>query len=103
MAISAATTLVLTWQQIQAALGTLMNVCLQNPSRPAYGGRAYYQQTAKVSRRKKRQAQATGLNALPPHANLTLFQQREPWVDPAAELRSCTWGAVSTGANVGNC
>ncbi|MCJ1237109.1 hypothetical protein MMC14_005093 [Varicellaria rhodocarpa] len=101
MAISAATALVLTWRQIQAALGTLMNVCLQNPSRPAYGGRAYYQQTAKVSRRKKRQA--TGINALPPHANLTLFQQQEPWVDPAGELRSCTWGAVSTGASIANC
>ena len=74
----------------------------------ARGGRAYYEhQPALSSRRRKRGSDAdaglTGLNALPPHANLTLFQQTEPFVGVAEEMKSCTWMAVERGRTVAGC
>ena len=99
LAISAAVTVVLLWQQIQTALAMLMDTCIQFPYQPPRGGRAYYNpQPVKVSRLKnKRQSSVTGLNALPPHANITIFEQREGWTNTSAELDSCTWKAALDG------
>ena len=86
-----------------------MTLCVQNPVlMTAQGGRAYYEhQPALSSRRRKRGSGAdaglTGLNALPPHANLTLFQQTEPFVGVAQEMESCTWMAVERGRPVTGC
>ena len=44
-----------------------------NPSQPAQGGRAYHvPQNVLRKGVDKRQSQVTGLNALPPHVNLTM-------------------------------
>ena len=45
----------------------------------------------------------TGWNALPPHANLTIFQQLEPWTDSAAAAKTCSWNAVLRGEAVDGC
>ena len=105
LAISATVSLVLAWEQIQAALATLMNVCIQHPYQPPHGGRAYFGARSKhVSGHQRRtRSGTTGLNALPPHANITIFQQSEAWTNPADELRTCTWKAVSGGRSVKSC
>ena len=96
LAISATITVVLIWQQIQAALAALMNTCVQHPYQPPQGGRAYYgsHRVYPSGRKNKRQSNFTGLDALPPHVNLTLFEQLESWTGPTDELNSCTWKAV---------
>ena len=111
LAISATVSLTLTWTQIRTAVTTLMNVCVQNPFQPVQGGRAYYHQnppipaSSKQRRRKTRDDTSgmTGLNALPPGANITMFEQKEKWTDSAAELKSCTWSAVLKGIAVSTC
>ena len=111
LAISASTPMLLSWDQVKTALGTLMSICIQNPTHPAQGGRAYYHQAvagqavavSKEGNRRKRQADHTGLNALPPSANITLFEQREQWTNPTVEQKSCTWLAVTGGKPVNVC
>lgn len=108
LAISAATSVVLTWAQIRTAVSTLMNVCVANPLKAAQGGKAYYSaSSAAPIHGKKRRAQGdgslNGLNALPPSVNVTIFEQRERWVDMQAEMRSCTWQAVEKGLSVAGC
>ena len=94
----------ISWAQIQAALETLRNFCLTRPSQPAQGGRAYYVSQGLMNKGVgRRQTQVTGLNALPPHVNLTLFQQTEPWTDQAAEYDSCTWREVTSRGTVKAC
>ena len=105
LAISASVTLVLTWAQIRTALATLMTVCVQHPFRAPQGGRAYFgPQPRQVSGRIPRKRDTlTGLNALPPHANITLFQQSEAWTTPIDESKTCTWKAISHGLPVTTC
>ena len=106
LAISAAISLVLTWAQIRTALSALMNVCIQAPLQGSRGGRAFYTVPQQISRRKRRKRQGselTGLNALPPNVNITIFEQRETWLNPTEELTSCTWEAVTRGAAVSTC
>ena len=111
LAISVSISLTLTWAQIRAAVATLMNICVQNPLQPARGGRAFYHQTpipaATSNRRRKKKkrdsAALTGLNALPPAVNVTMFRQDEAWTDPTAEMKSCTWAAVRKGQAVSTC
>lgn len=40
--IAASTAIILTWEQVKAALETLINFCVENPSRPSVGGAAHY-------------------------------------------------------------
>ena len=99
LAISAFTSLVLTWEQIRAAATTLISVCTQNPWQAPQGGRAYGgpqpQRTSGRSReRKTRVPSVNSLNALPRGVNVTIFKQQEPWINQAAELKSCAWKAV---------
>ena len=94
VAISAEIIILLSWSQIRTAVSTIMNMCIQNPLQSSQGGRAYYKSAAKATRRDGGFTQLTGLNALPPHTNITIFQQQEPWTDPTKELSSCTWDAV---------
>lgn len=106
LAISAAVSLVLTWAQVRTAVSTLMNVCLRAPNQAAQGGRAFYAAPQRISRRKLKDRESTaltGLNALPPHANITIFEQRQAWTNPAAELNTCTWEAVTRGLPVSTC
>ena len=105
LAISGAITMVLVWQQIQTALAMLMNTCVQYPYLPPRGGRAYYNpKLAHVNRvKKKRQTNISGLNALPLHANITIFEQREGWTSTSGELNSCTWKAAQEGHSVKPC
>ena len=108
LAISAAIPLVITWAQIRVAVSSLMNLCIEGGV--AQGGRAYYQQPSQISGRNskyKRQAGnisgLSGLNALPPHLNVTIFEQSEPWNNPINELTTCTWKAVLSGKSVISC
>lgn len=105
LAVSASLTTVLTWDQVQTALATLMNICIQLPFQASRGGRAYFgPQPQQISgRRKKRQPGLTGLNALPPHVNLTVFQQTDPWTNPAEERTSCTWKAAASRKAISSC
>ena len=103
LAISAALSVILTWAQIQTAVSTLMNTCIQAPFHPVQGGRAYY--SPSPSHRKRQAASSvTGLDALPPTVNITMFEQHEPWPgSAAAELRTCAWQAVLAGLTVSHC
>lgn len=103
LAITASVALVLTWEQIRAAVNSLFNVCVHHPYNPVQGGRAFYKPPRQVSGRKKRRDGVSGLDALPPHANITVFQQLEAWTDVSHELKSCTWKAVTEGGPVSRC
>lgn len=98
MAISASVALVLTWEQIRAALLTLFSVCVYKPVGQPRGGRAHFTSQSKSGRR-----DLSSANALPPHANVTIFEQSEAWTSPAGELNSCTWKAVEKGLSVKTC
>ena len=104
LALSAATIIVINWSQIRTALETLLNLCVGPPLQDPAGGRAFYgPMLQSYNRRKKKRSELTGLNALPPHVNLTVFEQREPWTSAVGELNSCTWKAVSNGSAVKTC
>ena len=108
LAISATVALVLSWEQIRVGLAMLLNACVQHPYNPPKGGRAYYlpqtiQPTDRKERRQKSQNRITGLNAIPAHANLTVFKQTEVWMNAAKELDTCTWRAVSNRKPVSIC
>lgn len=104
LAITASVALVLTWEQIRAAVNALFHACVQHPYNPVQGGRAFYKPPRPVGgRRTRRDGTPSGLNALPPHANVTVFQQLEAWTDTSRELKSCTWKAVTEGSPVSKC
>lgn len=107
LAISVTIALVLTWEQIRTAVATLMNVCIHTPYLAPQGGNAYWTPPAqRISgkKTKKRQSQTlSGLNALPPHVNITIFEQREAWKNPIDELKTCTWQAVAHGTPIRTC
>ncbi|MCJ1233974.1 hypothetical protein MMC14_001932 [Varicellaria rhodocarpa] len=114
LAITASLALTLTWAQIQTALSALLGLCVANPSQDTpQGGRAYYsppapalndpqQNNGKQHREEKRDgAPLSGLNALPPHANITIFQQKSTFQnDASAEEKTCAWGAVVKGESI---
>ena len=114
VAITASIALILTWAQIRVALSALMTTCVQNPfySHP-FGGRAFHAIPAashspgkKKGKRRKRDGNGlglSGLNALPPHANVTTFRQSEPWRSTMEEMNSCTWNQVVKGFPVDEC
>ena len=105
LAISAAVSIVLSLSQVRTAVSTLMNACLRTPNHVAQGGRAHYSPPRQISRKKrvKRQMDLTGLNALPPSVNVTIFEQHEPWINPITELKSCTWEAILRDSSVSAC
>ncbi|KAL9117088.1 MAG: hypothetical protein Q9187_006379 [Circinaria calcarea] len=109
VAITASINLALTWHQIKAALGTLIDTCVMHPLLPARGGRAYagrqsIKQRLGSSVIGRRRNTVTGLNALSPHVNITLFQQAEPVPATLAdELKTCTWEQVKKGGNIKTC
>ena len=105
LAISASIQMVLTWQQVRTAVNTLMNVCVAHPYQTPRGGRAFFGRPPAISRRVGigRRETPTGLNALPPHANITIFKQTEAWTSVEDESKSCTWKAVTSGKSVSTC
>ena len=123
LALSAAVAIVVSWDQIYTALATLLNICVQHPVEASRGGRAYFgpQPRQRSGGRGKRHTQVdkvrrevndrrrgvpsglSGLNAIPPHLNLTVFQQTEPWTNPVGELNTCTWKAITKGLPVTRC
>ena len=108
LAISVTAALVLTWEQIRTAVATLMNVCINTPYNAPQGGSAYWTPPAKAiggknKRRRRQSHDLTGLNALPPHVNITIFEQREAWKNPIDELKTCTWQAVAHGNPINSC
>ena len=85
-----------------------MNICITDPVFGSRGGHAYHgpQPTIQNSGRKKRKRQdanLSGLNALPPGVNMTIFKQTEPWVNDEVEMKTCTWLAVSKGEPISTC
>ena len=105
LAVTASVALVLTWEQIRTALSTLMAICIQHPFHAPQGGRARFRSQPRqiCSHRRKRMDPITGLNALPPHANITVFEQTEPWSNPVDELNTCTWKSISAGLSISKC
>ena len=103
LAITASIALVLTWQQIKAALDTLLNSCVNRPYSASQGGRAFFGTPSYPDISIKKRDTVSGLDALPPHANITIFKQREVWSDPVGELSSCTWKAIEQGVSVSTC
>lgn len=99
----------LSWDQIKAALNDLIEICVNNPLAKAVGGRAYFGAQERVLYNvggQKQQKRNTVLNALPPHVNVTLFQQYEiypQFPEAAEEIRSCTWQKVTAGQDVRPC
>ena len=82
--ISATTPVVLLASQIKAAFAALLSTCIENPIRSSQGGRAYYglyagpsisMQDIFKTKHPKRTANpgVSGLKALPPHVNMTIF------------------------------
>ena len=109
LAISASVALVLTWQQVHVALDALLNICVANPLVGSRGGRAFYgspapsrQISGRTATRKKRNI-VTGYDALPSHANITIFQQHEAWRGEVEEAKSCTWRTVLESGDVSRC
>ena len=108
LSVSATVALVLSWEQIRVALATLLDTCVQNPYNLPKGGRAYYlpqddQVRGRKERRQNGRGSISGLNAIPIHANLTVFEQTEAWTSAAEELDTCTWKAVSNRKPVSTC
>ncbi|MCJ1236968.1 hypothetical protein MMC14_004952 [Varicellaria rhodocarpa] len=106
VAITASVHLVLTWSQIRIALDTLINQCVSNPLKPAIGGRAYFERSSSLDSlsRQMRRDTLDGLNALPLHANITLFKQNEPIrSNVKAEFETCTWHQILIGGAVASC
>ncbi|MCJ1231553.1 hypothetical protein MMC12_008230 [Toensbergia leucococca] len=108
--ISASASLTMTWQQIIAAVNGLIEICVNNPLATAVGGRAYYEPQSPSDiggrRKTKKLRDITALNALPPHANVSLFRQYEIFSDfppPAQEIASCTWQHVLNEQDVRSC
>ncbi|KAL9103729.1 MAG: hypothetical protein Q9187_008975, partial [Circinaria calcarea] len=57
--IAASTAIILTWEQVKAALETLIDVCVENPSRPSIGGVARYEShppTTRGNRKNRKRA-----------------------------------------------
>lgn len=114
--ISASIPMTLSWARIRAAVDDLVEICVNNPLTTAIGGRAYYGHQDPIDigggigvggrRAKKSRRDVSALNALPPGANITLFQQLEiietfpPAVD---EVRTCTWQQVLRHRDVRAC
>ena len=107
LAVSATVQLVLTWQQIKTAIDTLVIECVTHPFKPPLGGRACFNPpgaSASVSLRRNSDSSLNGLNALPPHTNITLFRQAEIGSHTAAnEFKTCAWQQVIKGGNVSSC
>lgn len=96
LAISASIITVVTWAQLQTALDTLMNVCVENPPTAPQGGRAYHQlQTP--HKRSRTGSSLTGLNALPSHVNMTILEHKAP------ATVNCEWEAAQKRQPVSSC
>jgi len=99
----------LSWDQIKAALNDLIEICVNNPLAKAVGGRAYHGAQDRVLYNvggQKPQKRNTVSDTLPPHVNITLFQQYEiypSFPEAVEELQSCTWQKVTTGQDVRPC
>ena len=77
LAISATVQLVLTWQQVKAALGSLILECITHPLHHPMGSTAHFNipgSSTSILSRSVPHSALNGLNALPPHANITLFR-----------------------------
>ena len=108
----------LTWQQVRVALDALLNICVANPLVTSRGGKAFYGASSAVEqiggrkekkmkmkmKKKGKRGGVTGFDALPPHVNVTVFEQSEPWRGGVVEeAGSCTWRAVLEGEDVRRC
>ena len=105
LAISANVRTVLTWTQVRTAITTLVNQCVENPVFGTRGGRAYFgtQPIQSSGRKRRKQRDVTGLNALSPGSKVTMWEQQERWTNPTAELKTCTWSAILKGIPVSTC
>ncbi|KAL9118562.1 MAG: hypothetical protein Q9187_004893 [Circinaria calcarea] len=75
IAISASIAAVITWGGIKAALEMLIGLCVANPRQSSVGGKAYYGHHIVPGARSKRASAISGLNALPKHVNVTVYEQ----------------------------
>ena len=107
--ITALTSIVLTWSQVQDGLQTLIDSCVQHPLLGARGGRAYPTVPSPPggkNTKEKRSSPVTGLNALPPGVILTVHSGLSwPYTnDPEMGLQRCTAKrSVATTLGAGSC
>ncbi|CAF9915293.1 MAG: hypothetical protein HETSPECPRED_002352 [Heterodermia speciosa] len=101
----------LTWSRIEAAINDLIEICVNHPL-TAVGGRAYYGQQQSIdiggwsSKDELRKRNVTGLDALPPAANIALFQQvvpLPPTLSAADERNGCTWQQAVHSGDIRRC
>ena len=107
--ISTSVSTVLLWDQIKRALNDLVEICVNNPLVIGVGGRAFYgkptQKLYNIGGQKVNKREEPS-DALPPHANITLFRQYEiypTFPEAAEEIQSCTWQKVLHGQDVRPC
>lgn len=110
LAISASKTLLITRDQVAAALNDLVQICVGNPLAKAIGGRAFYGGKSGIDLgdggEETRKRDASAWNSVPLGANITLFQQLEIFSTfPTAleEVKTCTWQKVISREDVRQC
>ena len=110
LAIAASKILVITRDQIAAALNDLVQICIGNPLAKAIGGRAFYGGKSEIdlgdSGEKTRKRDASAWKSVPLGANITLFQQLEIFSTfPTAleDIKTCTWQKVISREDVRQC
>ena len=103
-AITAKTTISLTWAQISAGLNALINTCVTHPYMGSRGGRASAIPHVHGKRKRRvKKRDITGNNAFPPGMALTLFKQNGALPNAAAEMATCTWKKILSGGDVATC
>ena len=110
VAISASKALVITRDQVSAALNDLIQMCVGNPLAKAIGGRAFHGGKSGIDlgggSQETRKRDASAWNSVPLGANITLFQQLEIFSTfPTApeEIKTCTWQKVISREDVRPC
>ena len=75
-----------------------MNVCIDYVGKKPKGGMAYYKKQPQLHfERGEKNNLLTGLNALPPHVNMTVFQH-----NPQSKI-DCEWQALQDGKPLPSC
>ncbi|KAL9116833.1 MAG: hypothetical protein Q9187_006636 [Circinaria calcarea] len=105
--VASAVQIAMTWHGIRDVLDYLHDLCLMvGMVLPVVGGRAFIHSGPAVSGalgKRDVHARRSALNTLPPHVNITIYEQQEAFVNPRVEEKSCTWRAVQERKPISGC